>query len=275
MNTPETVRIPLDRIEVGKRLRKVDPDYVAWVAASMAEIGQMTPIEVRPVGHANANRYRLTAGAHRLEAAKVNNWRDIEARVVKASDLEAEVREIDENLFRRHLNALDRATALARRQELYLELHPETARGKAGAAGRWMQSPNLSFASLTAAKLGISKTDITRSVGRFNKIAPDVRDRIAGTWIADKGVDLDALARLGPEDQRKAVKLMLQEAHPAPSVAAAIKAISGGMDATPDVDGEQFKKLLAAWRKAGAKARREFVDFLRSEGALDAPKVAT
>jgi ParB family chromosome partitioning protein len=133
----------------------------------------------------------------------------------------------------------------------------------------------LGFASTVAGKLRLSKTDIKRSIARYTKIAPDVRDKISGTWIAGKGVELDALARLGPEEQRKAVKLMLQEAHPAASVAAAVKAISGEMDATPDVDGEQYKKLLGAWRKAGAKARREFVTFLRTEGALDAPKAAS
>lgn len=275
MNSAGTLRIPLDRIEVGARLRKIDPDYAAWVAASMAEIGQMTPIEVRPAGHANAHRFRLTAGAHRLEAARLNNWKEIEAKVVKASDLQAELREIDENLFRRDLNALDRATALARRQEVYLELHPETARGKAGAEGRWRQTTTMSFADITAAKLGVTGRDIQRAISRFNKIPPDVRDKIAGTWIAEKGVELDALARLGPEEQRRAVKLMLQEAHPAASVAAALKALNGEAEAAPSEDDQQLEKLLAAWRKAGAKARRQFIDFLWDEGALPAKRAAS
>jgi ParB family chromosome partitioning protein len=274
MNSPGTVRIPLDRIDVGERLRKVDPDYAAWIAASMAEIGQITPIEVRPVGHANAHRYRLTAGEHRLEGAKLNAWPDIEARVVKATDLQAELREIVENLVRHELNALDRATALARMQAVYEALNPETVRGKAGAEARWHAKTKLGFASATTDKLRMSKTDFNRAVRRHNKIVPDVREKIAGTWIAAKGVELDALVRLEPDEQRKAVKLMLQAAHPASSVAAAVKAIRGVIPAVQTVDDQQYEKLLGAWRKAGAKARREFIDHLRKEGALGAPGAA-
>ena len=142
MTSPGTVRIALDRIEVGERLRKTDPDYAAWIAASMAEDGQMTPIEVRPIGHANAHKYRLTAGAHRLEGARINGWEDIEAKVVKATDLKAELREIIENLVRHELSPMDRATALARMQAVYLELHPETARGKPAPIIAGMQQPN-------------------------------------------------------------------------------------------------------------------------------------
>jgi ParB family chromosome partitioning protein len=274
MNTPGTVHIPLDRIEVGPRLRAVDLEYAEWIAASMKDDGQITPIEVRPMGHANAHRYRLTAGAHRLEGARINGWSDIEAKVVKTTDLQAELREIVENLVRHELNALDRATALARMQTVYLELHPETGKGKAGAEARWRAADKLSFASVSASKLRVSDRDIRRSIVRHEKIAPDVRAKIAGTWIAAKGVELDALTRLEPEEQRRAVKLMLQDTYPASSVAAAVKAIRGVIAAEQTIDDQQYEKLLGAWRKAGAKARRQFVAFLRSEGALDAPGAA-
>ncbi len=275
MNVKRTELIRLDHIEVGLRLRKVDPDYAAFLAASMGEIGQLTPIEVRQLGHANAHRWRLVAGAHRLEAAKLNKWTEIEAQIVKASDLEAEIREIDENLFRRDLDALDRASSLARRRAIYLELHPETAPGKASHAARSGKTTFMSFSNDVAGKTGVTPREIQRSIARFIKIVPDVREKISGTWIARKATELDALARLGPEEQRKAVKLMLQEAHPAASVGAALKAIRGEMDATPDVDDQQYQKLLGAWRKAGAKARRQFVEFLRKDGALGAPKAAS
>jgi ParB family chromosome partitioning protein len=125
----------------------------------------------------------------------------------------------------------------------------------------------LSFAAEIAAKLGVSERDIQRSIRRYQKIAPDIREKIATTWIADKGNELDALVRLGHAEQRKVVRLMLQEAHPAKSVAAARKALSGGMDDAPDVDAEQLKRLVAAWNKAGAKARAAFRKFLASEKA--------
>lgn len=44
------VSIPLADIDVGERLRGVDVDAAAVIAASMQEQGQRTPIEVRKSG---------------------------------------------------------------------------------------------------------------------------------------------------------------------------------------------------------------------------------
>ena len=41
------LRIPLDSITVGARLRDVDEAYAQLMAENMAEHGQLTPIEVR------------------------------------------------------------------------------------------------------------------------------------------------------------------------------------------------------------------------------------
>ncbi len=267
MNMEPSRLVSLDLIDVGERLRNVDDDWVAFLADSMAERGQMQPIEVRA---ASNGRFTLTAGAHRLSAARLNGWAEIEAKVVNATDLEAEIREIDENLFRRDLNALDRASHLARRQEIYLELYPETTRGKTGANIRWMRATELSFASEVAKKLGVSQRDIQRSMARYAKIAPDVREKIVGTWISDHGVTLDALVKLGPSDQRKAITLMLRAEDPVKSVARALAEANGQLAPIPDVDGQQLGRLMDAWRRSGSKGRREFLDWLDAEGEITA-----
>lgn len=271
MNREPSRLVPLSLIDIGERLRSVDEDWVAFLADSMAERGQMQPIEVRDAGN---GRFTLTAGAHRLSAAHLNGWSEIEAKVVNASDLEAEIREIDENLFRRDLNALDRASHLARRQEIYLELYPETTQGKAGANIRWMRRTELSFASEVAAKLGVTDRDIRRSMARYAKIAPDVREKIVGTWISDHGVTLDALVKLGPSDQRKAITLMLRAENPVKSVARALAEANGQLAPIPDVDGQQLGRLMDAWRRSGIKSRREFLDWLDAEGELTAWRAA-
>ena len=58
------VSISLTETDVGNRLRGIDDDVAAVIAASIQEQGQRTPIEVRKVG----KRYRLIAGAHRMRA---------------------------------------------------------------------------------------------------------------------------------------------------------------------------------------------------------------
>jgi ParB family chromosome partitioning protein len=262
--------VPIDKIDVGKRVRPVDLIYAAWIGGEMKDKGQLQPIEIRPYG--NAGRFKLTMGAHRLVGARNVGWDKIRAEICPCSDDEALLREIDENLIRFDLNALDRATSLAHRQMVYLKLHPETAQGKAGAEARWHAVDKPSFASETAERLRVSDRDIRRAIARHNKIAPDVRDKIAGSWIADHGGQLDALVRVGEDEQRHAVRLMLQEAHPARSVAAAIKLIRGDLDTPLPLDDQQYLKLCSAWAKAGAKARRQFITYLRQAGALDAPK---
>ncbi|NMM46570.1 hypothetical protein HH303_18915 [Rhodospirillaceae bacterium KN72] len=57
------------------------------------------------------------------------------------------------------------------------------------------------FASETADATGVDKSTINRAVSRAEKIAPDVLAEVSGTEH-DKGVELDALKRLSPDEQR-------------------------------------------------------------------------
>jgi ParB family chromosome partitioning protein len=230
-------------------------------------MGQLTPIEIRPM---DSGRFDLVAGAHRLEAAKRLGWDSIAAVVKVATDLEAELRQIDENLVRRELSALDRAVFLARRQQIHLTLYPGATRGKAGAMTRWHATDILSFASDAAAKIRVSARDIRRSIARFTKIAPDVREKLAGTWIADNGATLDALAKLGPSDQRKAIVLMLRPDGPIKQVNRALAQANGHLAPIPDPAGRQLGRMTDAWRLSGTKARREFLDWLEAEGEITA-----
>lgn len=264
--------IPLAVIDVPEdRLRPVDPDRAELIAQSMSVQGQRTAIEV--VAAKRGGRYRLVFGGHRLVAARGLGWETIKAIVMPADTPPERLRldEIDENLARAELSPLDRATHLAERFEIYKRLYPDTVQGKAGAAARWGNaSDKLSFASDTAARIGVSERDIQRSIARHTKIAADVRAQIALTWIAGKGVELDALAKLEPPLQRRVVTALLNG--DAKSVRAAVAAVSG--QRTPQMSPEdvELDRLRAAWRRAGARARMRFVDELRAQGALGAER---
>ncbi|MFT9018004.1 ParB/RepB/Spo0J family partition protein [Acetobacter malorum] len=167
------VSIPLADIDVGERLRGVDDDAAAVIAASMQEQGQRTPIEVRKVG----KRYRLIAGAHRMRALALAGIDTAFAVIVKADDLQAQLLEIDENICRRELSPLDKATFLARRKEVYEELHPETKHGGDRKSDQVDSLVHLipSFTEATAQKLGFDARSIRRSVARYTNIVPDGR----------------------------------------------------------------------------------------------------
>jgi ParB family transcriptional regulator, chromosome partitioning protein len=274
VNTP-VLSIPLDLIEVGKRLRAVDADYVAMIAVSLAERGQDTPIIV--AAHpADASRYRLVAGGHRVAAAKQAGWTEIAAKVVEADELQAKLIEIDENLVRRELSALDRAVFLAERKRVYELLHPETAHGKApkpkGSEKR-AGVHTFSFSKATAARLGLNESTIRRAVARA-KLPEEVRALIAGTPAADSGAEIDKLLTLKADLQMEVAKRLGGGAFR--TVGAAISAIQGvsRQGATADADA-QYRALMTAWKKNGnATARRRFLMWLDGQDALAAFKEA-
>lgn len=60
----------------------------------------------------------LVTGRHRLEGAKVLDWQDIEAEFIAGDDIDVQLWEIAENLFRAELKVLERAEHVAKYVEL-------------------------------------------------------------------------------------------------------------------------------------------------------------
>ena len=63
---------------------------------------------------------------------------------------------------------------------------------------------NKGFAAETAAATGKSKRSINRALQRAQAVAPEVKAEIQGTEL-DRGANLDALAKMEPEEQKAAV----------------------------------------------------------------------
>jgi len=75
------VVIPIDRIYIPTALRQpIDAKKLEEIAISIADIGQQTPILVRP----DKERYVLVSGLHRLEACRALGESTIIANVVQA-----------------------------------------------------------------------------------------------------------------------------------------------------------------------------------------------
>ena len=229
------MRIKIDEVKVGTRKRKLDEERVRELAESIRELGLLQPIGIQGDG-------TLVFGWHRLEACKLLGWDEIEATVVSAEDaLRAELAEIDENLIRNELTALERAEHLARRKELYEQLYPfakpEVQRLKglkpfrnnpshlsvcesclttpsaetvsALGNGRQLQQTD-TFASATAKKTGLSERSIRHDIQIATAIAPEVRDAIRETPLADSKRGLIKLARLNAEEQMRVVRVLVE-----------------------------------------------------------------
>jgi len=190
-------------IKIGKRRRKMRGD-IEGLANSIDELGLLNPITVREDGV-------LIAGARRLAACRMLGWQDISANVVALSDLRAEIAEIDENLMRDDLTIMERAEHLARRKELYEQMHPDAPRGPG--RPRLNAETVSAFTDDAAEKAGVNPRTVRQDIQIATSIPEDVRDTIRDTEFADSTRQLLALARLDEETQRAvALKLATGEA---------------------------------------------------------------
>ena len=114
-------------------------------------------------------------------------------------DRNAELLEIDENLVRDGLTALERAEQLKRRKEIYEARHPEAKAGVAGAnasnrkqgKGHGDASEIISFASDTASKMSVTPRSVQQDVQIAERIAAPVRAAIADTPLAVRHAALE------------------------------------------------------------------------------------
>lgn len=273
-NIRETLDI--DQIEVSDRLRDADPAHVAALAESIGQIGLQVPIRVRidREGH-----YHLIAGLHRIEACRLAGRSEIECLIETGLNaLTARMIEIDENLIRHELNPLDRATFLAERKRIYEELHPDTRAGVAGAKARQGQKSATAifavangsqegvaaFSEDVAARTRLSARTVWRAVQVHSRLAPEVRQRLSGTFMAQKEGELFALSRQSPDRQIRIVDLVLAEDGPK-TVRQAIELITPTAQ-RKSPDEATYKALLSAWRRCSPAMRQRFLDDVVGEG---------
>jgi ParB family chromosome partitioning protein len=208
--------IPIASIRIENRMRPLDSEKVAQLAASIAELGLLQPIGIRPDG-------TLVYGYHRLEACKRLGWTEIPAVVVDGDDLHAELAEIDENLIRSELTVLEQSEHIGRRKRIYEQLYPhakpEVQRLRGLKPFRNPSAVNLTalevstpkvptFVQDTAQKLGVSERTARRLVQIDSGLLPEVKDQIRHTPIADNESELLNLARLEPREQQSVADVL-------------------------------------------------------------------
>lgn len=265
------IELRAEQIELGARIRPVDPDQVAWIKQSMEDTGhQLQPIAVRPP-LTEGGKYRLVLGAHRV-AALGELAVPIRAEVLDITDDESVLLEADENLARHDLTELDRSYTLARRKDVYERLHPETASGK----GRSKQNDKnvaVSFTRATAEKLGVDKRSIERAIGRFKRLAPGLHERIAPTSLARKKSELDLLVSLAPEIQEQVVDLILSADAQAPrGVSEALRRVNGEPPSeSEDPSRKAIRQFVSLWEKSPQDGRQAILQWL-ADNKIKLPK---
>lgn len=200
------MRIPINEIKINEGRREAAPADIRELADSIAEIGLLNPIIV-------GQGRTLIAGLHRLEAAKLLGWTEIECTVSSLDGLQAELAEIDENFVRRDLTPIAFGELLLRRKEIYEALHPSAKNGgdrksEEIRTSKSRSDPVKSFAQDTAEKLGISRRTVERQVQIAKKLTPETKKLIRDSDTLITRTEALALSRLEPGPQVEATALL-------------------------------------------------------------------
>ncbi len=260
------LELRLDQIEVpDDRLRGADPLEVDKVAASMAEIGQLQDIEVRLENE--RGKYPLNIGLHRLLAAGKIGKPTLWAQVFAGTDDEARLREIDENLHRHELNAIDQAVFLGARREVYERLHGKIRPGQPSKKRIGVHAHQFSFFDDTFDRFGLSREVVKRALSRLNRLSAPVRAMLRGSATARSTREVDALARLAATEQFEVAQLLAGE-KPPKNVAAALAKVRGIERRSLHIVKTATDRMVTIWGKASPAERKAFVEWLAREGFI-------
>ncbi len=176
--------VPLDLIDLGENVRDIDEANVDALASSIALLGLINPVTVRPVG----GRFRLVAGGHRYAACRKLGLDEVEVTLREQERSSAD--SAAENIVRKQLSPLQEARAVARMlDEGYTLDGAASALGWSsklvGARAKILNLPEIAQQLLGDGRLPVG------AVGTLTKIA-DVSPELCETAlvpVAEKRID--------------------------------------------------------------------------------------
>jgi ParB family chromosome partitioning protein len=250
-------------IVVRDRLRPLDQAHVELLAQSMRrqkEAGlppQIAPIEVGRSG----DKYILVTGWHRLEAAKQAGLKTVDARIIDGDADKRRLREIEENVCRHDLNALDKAFFV--REWCALQGGLEAPKGKSEKEENLADqcSAKIALPADAAERLKLSRRAIFYHLKLARTLRP-VRNQLAGLPIASNQSELLRLARETDEEKRAAIIDKMRSGKAFKEAAAPKKAVA--------LKKGKHGALTAAWNGASVTEQDAFLqDIIK---ALSAPR---
>ncbi|MEN5299056.1 ParB N-terminal domain-containing protein [Brucella sp. TWI559] len=233
---PEVVKpisqyIKLSDIDIPEdRARDLDMDWAQALASMIAAQGLINPITVRMVD----GRPRLVAGLHRYTGIGLLKWETIPARISNAAtDDDARLEEVMENLGRNELKALDRCHHLYELKQVYERMHPETKNGAhGGVGGKRNENEIFAFSLDVAEKIGLSRRSIELAVKIWKDLAAVSRQRCAGTWLANHQAGLKLLSEQSHAEQANILDVLFSHPPKATSVQDAMSILANGSTKT-------------------------------------------
>lgn len=194
------MNIKIEDIKINVRKRQLDRDKAVAIAESIKLIGLLNPITI-------SEDYTLISGRHRIEAHRILGFDEIEARVVKLTDLMQELAEIDENIIRNELNDIDIGEHLIERDNLLETMGIRAKRGdnRFTLANR----PEMVSGLKIGKKIGMSERLIRMKKQIARGITIKNKDRLRNTRFATNTTGLLEISRLDPATQDVVVDRLL------------------------------------------------------------------
>jgi ParB family chromosome partitioning protein len=219
---PKTLlRVKVAEVDDTQRLRPIDMDYAAALAAHMREHGPLVPIDVCQMP--GKSGFRLVFGGHRMAAYRINEWDEVDALLGSANALDRMSRELAENLMRLDLSPLDQARFVTKLIEtekarlgiegaqdgraLNADVRSEKAKKKQLDDDLCIVHKSLGLQETVAVKLGLHRSSVSRTLA-LNGIPPSLQERVRKLKIADNAAALRKLAGFHWSDQGDLIKLM-------------------------------------------------------------------
>lgn len=269
----EFVRANISEIFIGERLRPIDNDYAEAIAASMSEHGQISPIMIRRTPAKKGTPFTLVAGGYRTTAAKLLGWTEIDAIVVKADGVEAQLLEISENLYRNELNPLDRAIFVMKYRELWEEKHGKITRGRPSEKNRndygIIFSGGRELSERVKERFGFGQSTYEKVTSIGKNLDPQLRQAVRRTTAENDQSQLLQLAKLPPEDQIKVAKTL--QVNPDVKLALSFTKPPAIVSApAPKSQTTIYSNLIAAWDEASDETRDNFLEHIGMSEKPDA-----
>lgn len=251
----EIKSLPLNDINLGERLREIEEDHAQAIAASISEVGLLSPITVRATPASKGGKFTLVTGAHRFRAHQILDAEHIDVILVKADSAEAQVLEITENLFRNELSVIDRAVFVQKLRELWEDRNGAIKSGRPENNGvNFTLLSAGGFSSHVADRLGISK-ESAKLIDRLARhLHPELKSALRGTPVADNQSALLKLAKLEPAMQRRAAIGWRETG----DIKQVFRLLQNKAAPELSADEQTFSKLADLWARANDEIKRRF-----------------
>lgn len=192
--------VAIDRVSIHSNRRPLNDQKVAELMQSIKANGLLNPITIDQ----NLN---LVAGLHRLTACKLLGLDQIECHVVTCVDTDhARLAEIDENLIRNELEALERAELWLERDKILerIGLRAQSGENQYTKKGDELISPPGKTTQQLAQETGYNKRTYQLGKQIAKNIDPEVKEVIKKTPVAKSHSSLLKIARAGTQEREQA-----------------------------------------------------------------------